>query len=99
MRRLADRLGVDVADEEWPEVVERCGIDRMRAREAASGALDVAFDGGADRFFFKGTNGRWVDLLTDAQIERCIAHTEVLPDDARSWLEHGSLALGWRPGE
>jgi len=97
MRRLAERLDIDVAEADWPEVVERCRIDRMRESVAAAGGLDFLFDGGVDRFFFKGTNGRWSDLLTDAQAERCAALTAALPDDAAAWLEHGSLALGHRP--
>lgn len=98
MQRLAARLDVDVADADWLEVVDRCRLDRMRDGVAASGGLDFLFDEGVDRFFYKGTNGRWVDLLTEGQVERCVALTSALPDHAAAWLEHGSLALGWRPG-
>lgn len=97
MHRLATRLGIDVDDSDWADVVDRCRLDRMRESVAASGGLDFLFDGGVDRFFFKGTNGRWADLLTGAQVERCIGLSAELPADAAAWLEHGSLALGWRP--
>lgn len=98
MRRLADRLGIEVLEADWPDVVDRCRLDRMRERVEAAGGLDFLFDGGVDRFFYKGTNGRWAELLTEAQVERCVALIEALPADAGAWLEHGSLALGWRPG-
>jgi aryl sulfotransferase len=99
MRRLAASLSIDVAEADWPEAIDRCRLDRMRESVAAAGGLDFLFDGGVDRFFYKGTNGRWADLLSDAQVERCAALTAALPDDAAAWLEHGSLALGRRLDE
>ena len=97
MRRLAEFLGVDVADEHWPAVVERCGLEQMRDNPD-NADFDFAFEGGATSFFFQGTNGRWRDVLTPAQLERYDALVaEGLTGDAARWLEHGSLAAG-RPG-
>lgn len=98
MRRIADFLGIDVSDEDWPAAVERCRLDEMRAAASAVGVLELAFDGGADAFFNQGTNGRWSDVLTEPQIDRYLRHVhEGLPADAADWLEHGSLVLGTRP--
>lgn len=98
MRRLADFLDVVVSAEHWPAAVDRCRIDEMRAAAAEGGLLEKAFDGGADAFFNQGTNGRWRDVLTDAQVDRYLRDVDDgLPPDAAAWLEHGSLALGFRP--
>jgi aryl sulfotransferase len=99
MRRVAAFLELDVPDDAWPAVVDRCRIDEMRTAAAASGRLELAFEGGADSFFNQGTNGRWVGALTDAQLARYLEHVaDGLPADAAEWLEHGSLHLGVVPG-
>lgn len=98
MRRLAERLQIDVPEALWGDVVERCRLDSMRADTASNASLELGFAGGADSFFYKGTNGRWRDVFTPAQLERydrLVA--DGLSEDAAAWLEHGSLALGWRP--
>jgi len=60
----------------------------------------MVVENGADSFFHKGTNGRWRDVLTPAQLERYDAMiAEGLPADAAQWLESGSLAAGRRPRE
>jgi aryl sulfotransferase len=97
MRRIAEYLDIDVPEAQWPEVVERCSLERMRD-ESGNAAAELLMEGGAASFFFKGTNGRWRDVLTPAQLERydrLVA--DGLPSDAAEWLEHGSLALGHRP--
>jgi aryl sulfotransferase len=98
MRRIAEFLRIEVDETSWPSVVDRCLLDSMRAAAAASGTLDLGFVGGADAFFNKGTNGRWVGVLTDAQVDRYLRLVaDGLPDDAAPWLEHGSRRLGVRP--
>jgi aryl sulfotransferase len=98
MRRIADFLQIDISDDKWPDVVDRCRFESMRSQHDASAHLEIAFDGGSSTFFNQGTNGRWRDQLTDAQLrrhDRLVA--EQLPEDAAAWLERGSLALGHRP--
>jgi aryl sulfotransferase len=70
----------------------------MRSQADDAGLHDIGFEGGAASFFHKGTNGRWASLLTDEQLARYSAMVSDLPTDAAEWLEHGSLALGRRPG-
>jgi aryl sulfotransferase len=97
MRRVAAFLDVDVPDDLWPAVVERCGIAEMRQAHETS-MLAVAFEGGATSFFDQGASGRWQDLMPDHLVR---SHEELaasqLAEDARHWMEHGSLASGWRP--
>ena len=98
MRRLAERLVINVPDDAWPRVVARCSIEEMREAHRGLEQLDHHFDGGADRFFHKGTNGRWREVLTDEQTTAYEAMVSArLADDVRGWFERGSLATGRRP--
>ena len=100
MRRLAAFLGIDVPDDLWPAVVQRCGLDEMREQARGGSRVNMIFENGADSFFHKGTNGRWRGVLTQAQLDRYDALvTAQLPHDAAQWLEAGSLATGNRPHE
>jgi aryl sulfotransferase len=98
MRRIAGFLDITVPNEAWNSVVERCTFESMKARADEIGPFEFVFEGGAQSFLFKGTNGRWRDILTDDELSLYHQHVAaVLPADARAWLEHGSLALGRRP--
>jgi aryl sulfotransferase len=91
MRRIAAFLDVEVPDDLWAGVVERCRIDEMRAVAASTDGFTVRFDGGADSFFHKGTNGRWVGVLTENQLRRYDQHVAAgLEPEAAAWLESGS---------
>ena len=90
MRRIADFLAIRVPEARWPEVVERCTFESMRARAAEIGMFEIAFEGGAESFLFKGTNGRWRDVLTPDELDAYAKRVaELLPPDAATWLEHG----------
>lgn len=45
------------------------------------------FEGGSDTFFFKGTNGRWRDVLTAEDLALYEKAVERLEPDLRQWLE------------
>jgi aryl sulfotransferase len=97
MRRIAAFLDLDVPESRWPAVVERCTFDTMRARADEIGPFAI-FEGGAKGFLFKGTNGRWRDVLDDAELEAYEKRVaEVLPPDAAAWLEHGRGAGAVQP--
>lgn len=94
MRRVAEFCGIDADPERWPELVEAARFDAMKAD--ASKLLpraEIAFDGGPERFIYKGTNGRWRDVLAPEDLELYEdAASQALPPDARRWLESGRLA-------
>ena len=51
---------------------------------------DELWKGGARRFIHKGTNGRWRDVLTAADLELYAKAVErTLPADCARWLESG----------
>jgi len=94
MRRVADFIGAEVPEARWPEVVDRCTFERMREGEARMGAVDMIFKGGLKSFVFKGTNGRWRDVLTADELaayEQRVA--KFLPADCAAWMQQGRHAL------
>jgi aryl sulfotransferase len=96
MRRLAAFCEIDVAEDRWPAIVDAVGIDRMR-RDATAGddGTDPAamiFEGGIDRFLYKGTNGRWRDVLGTSDLELYDRAAGTLDPALRVWLEGGRTA-------
>lgn len=93
MRRIAAFLGIDIDESNWPAVVQRATFESMK-REAQAGTERMAlwFEGGSDRFFFKGTNGRWRDVLTAEDLALYETAVARLEPDLRRWLEGGRLA-------
>lgn len=94
IRRIASFLGISIDEARWDAILEHCGFDYMKAHATPSVPLGGAFwDGGAQTFVHKGTNGRWRDTLT---AEDCGAYerkalTE-LGEDCANWLMTGILA-------
>lgn len=98
MRRLAGFLGIDVPEEKWPSVVERCTFEAMKARPQEIGPFEFVFQGGTDSFLYKGTNGRWRGVLQRAELDAYTkAVAEHLPPEAAAWLEQGGIRSGFRP--
>ncbi|MGH7016580.1 MAG: sulfotransferase domain-containing protein, partial [Caulobacteraceae bacterium] len=60
MRRIAEFLGVTASSATWEEMVAHCRFDWMKAHARQVAPLGGAiFEGGAESFINKGTNGRW----------------------------------------
>jgi aryl sulfotransferase len=93
MRRIAAFLEIDVPGAAWDTVVDRCTFESMRRDADKVGPFEMLFEGGVEGFLFKGTNGRWKDVLTDDELALYQKRaSELLPDDALRWLEHGRRA-------
>ncbi len=92
IRRIAAFLEIPVEDCAWPRIIEHCGIDYMRRQAARVDFLDFIFQGGGNAFINKGTNGRWRDVLSTSEIEKCddIAARELTAGCAE-WLRTGRL--------
>ncbi|WP_433688403.1 sulfotransferase domain-containing protein [Micromonospora carbonacea] len=87
MRALAGRLGVEVAQPRWPELVEAATFDRMRERAD----LLVPDPAGVLRdrhaFFRRGRSGQGRELLDAATLARYRARSAALaPPDLLAWL-------------
>ena len=92
IRRIADFFGFPINEATFPELVQSLTFDGMKKQVdkvyvPLQGAI---FEGGANSFINKGTNGRWRGVLSEAQLakydEVCAAK---LSPECRAWLEHG----------
>jgi aryl sulfotransferase len=96
MRRVADFLEIEVAPQRWPTLIEHCTFDYMKKNASKlSGMLDEVFRGGGATFIHRGTNDRWRNLLSQADIDKyeAAARSHLGADCAR-WLESGELRAG-----
>lgn len=91
MRRIASFLDIPVNEARFPAMVEHCSFAWMKANATASAPLGGVFwDGGAQVFINKGTNGRWRDVLTDDDNRRYEAMAvDRLGEACAAWLRDG----------
>jgi len=95
MRRIAAFLSIAPPDAIWPELVEAATFDAMKRNgEILMSGGTAFFEGGSHQFLFKGTNGRWREMMTE---EDLVLYDQVAarmtPGLAR-WIEHGRLGAG-----
>jgi aryl sulfotransferase len=91
IRGIAAFLDIEVADRDWPQILEHCSFDYMkRHAEQVVPLGGEPWKGGAGTFINKGTNGRWRDILT-ADDNRRYAELalEHLGPECAAWLELG----------
>lgn len=93
IRRIAEFIGAPIDESQWQTILRQCSFDYMKANATKSVPLGGAFwDGGAETFINKGTNGRWRDVLSvedvNAYEQRAIAELGV---DCSHWLATGDL--------
>ncbi|HXC52439.1 MAG TPA: sulfotransferase domain-containing protein [Candidatus Limnocylindrales bacterium] len=99
MRRIARFLEIDVPEGKWPQLVDAATFSSMKRDVHILGPeMGMIFEGGADKFLFKGTNDRWRDVLTadDLELYEAAARRTLTPELKR-WLELGA-ASGVVPG-
>jgi hypothetical protein len=92
MRRLAGRLGIVIAEDKWPALVEAATFGRMKQR-AAELAPDeqLGYIRDRRRFFRNGTSGQWREHLTGEDLARYDERMAELADPGLTdWLHHGS---------
>ncbi len=91
MRRLSADLRIPVPDDRWAHLVNACTFASMKAEaERSAGNMKLFWKEGAATFFNKGTNGRWRDALSEADLALYDAAAErTLTADCRRWLEEG----------
>ncbi len=87
MRRLAGRLGIDVAEPAWPALVAAADFSPMRDRAGllAPDPAGVLKDSAA--FFRQGRSGSGRELLTPGELDAYYTRTQKLaPPDLLTWL-------------
>jgi aryl sulfotransferase len=91
IRRIARFFDIAIDERRWDAIVEHCSFDYMKRHAVKSVPLGGRFwDGGAETFINKGTNGRWRDTLTaedSARYERMAG--EQLGAPCAHWLATG----------
>ena len=93
IRRIAAFLEIEIAAPDWPRIVEHCSFAYMKAHAALAAPLGGAlWEGGAETFINRGTNGRWQDLLSKSDVEAYEARAlKELGPDCAHWLATGEL--------
>jgi aryl sulfotransferase len=93
IRRIAAFLDIEIDETLLPTIVEHCSFGYMKSHAASiSERFGDVFIGGIDKFFHKGTNGRWRDVLTSDDIEKYEAKARAnLSADCSHWLATGEL--------
>ena len=92
MRALAKWLKIEVPEQKWPSVVEACRFETVKAHpeRVVQPLIETAFKGGGKTFIYKGTNGRWKDVLSKDELALYEqAKRKTLPPDCARWLEEG----------
>jgi hypothetical protein len=89
MRALAERLGITVAPDRWPTLVQAATFEDMRSRATELAPQTTsAYWKDDSRFFNRGESGQWRDFFTPADQARYEAAIRPLASpELRSWLE------------
>jgi aryl sulfotransferase len=93
IREIASFLDIELDAATLERVIEHCGFDYMQRKAVEFEATRTSIlTGGAKSFIYKGTNGRWKDILTSEDLARYEAEVarHLTPECAR-WLETGIL--------
>ena len=91
IRRVASFLQIPINQATFPTIVEHCGFDYMKANadQFAPGG-GAPWQGGAGTFIHKGTNDRWRDTLSQAEVNAYDARAiKELGQDGALWLANG----------
>lgn len=91
MRRIAAFLDIAIDEARWDEIVTYCTFDWMKAHATKCVPLGGAFwDAGAQVFINRGSNGRWRDTLTPAEVAEYEARAErELGAECARWIAAG----------
>ena len=89
--RIAAFLDIEMPEDTLPSIVEAVTFKTMKNNaERIFPELGRSFRGGAQTFIYKGTNGRWKEVLAagDLELYEAAVSRELTPECAL-WLEHG----------
>jgi len=94
IRKIAAYIETPIDEEKWESILLHCSFDYMKANATKSVPLGGAFwDGGAQSFIHKGTNGRWRDILEkDESLKYEVRATEELGKECAHWLATGEMS-------
>jgi aryl sulfotransferase len=88
IRRIAAFAGIAIDESRLPGIVERCSFDWMKTNADRIGDFGSLFVGGGQSFFYKGTNGRWKDVLSADELAAYEKRSrESMPAELKEWLD------------
>src|SRR5262249_54013971 len=91
IRHIARFLDIPISEEGIAAMLPTLTLETMRGNgdQTMPGPAWIWKDG-AQTFYFKGSNGRWRDVLSAEEVALYEeTATRVLTPDCRQWLEHG----------
>lgn len=93
IRRIAEFIDTPIDESRWEKILRHCSFEYMKANATKSVPLGGAFwDGGAETFIHKGTNGRWREMLSTEDIARYDDRAvSELGSDCAHWLATGEF--------
>lgn len=96
MRRIAEFLDIAIDRRLWPKLVAAAGFDAMRRDgDALMGNMTGLFQGGSQRFLFKGINERWRGVVSEDDLSLYEAQVKaVLSPACADWVARGRLGTG-----
>jgi aryl sulfotransferase len=95
IRRIAEFIDTPIDESNWESILKHCSFDYMKENASKSApAGGIFWDGGAQSFIHKGTNGRWRDVLSKQDISQYKRRAEEeLGSQCAQWLETGNIPL------
>lgn len=93
IERIAAFLDIEVPEAALPDLLENLSLEAMRDEAARNQpGMSRIWTEGARTFFFKGTNGRWKDVLSadELSLYEETAARELTPE-CQAWLEQGRV--------
>lgn len=95
IRRIAAFLEIDIDEKNWSSILKHCSFNYMKEHaDSLSEHFKDLFEGGLRNFIYKGTNGRWRDVLSPEEIEKYEnAARSNLTLECAEWLASGRMPL------
>ena len=91
IHRIARYVDIAVTDEQIEQIAQQTSLSAMRSRaEEQDPRMAKTWVNGARTFFYKGTNGRWKDVLT---AEELAMYEDTAASCWRQSVEQGQVAL------
>lgn len=93
IRRIAEFIGTPIDESNWESILKQCSFDYMKenAAKVAPGG-GIFWEGGAQSFIHKGTNGRWRDVLSAEDVSEYEKRAlEELDTACAQWLANGQM--------
>jgi len=93
IRRIAEFIDVPIDENKWESILKHCSFQYMKENATKSVPLGGAFwDGGAESFIHKGTNGRWREVLSADDVAEYENRAErELNKECAHWLATGQM--------